>query len=196
MSTDLATEFVPLIGFEDSYEILNQYPFTIKRKKDNKIVNEWIENNGYCRLHLIINGKQKKFQKHVLIAKQFIPNDDPENKKYVDHLNHNRIDNRIDNLRWVSASTNGLNKSSTRGVIYEFVDDIPEDAIKVNSYGVHDFENYYYYDNIFYLYNGIQYRKLHINEDKGGLKKVLMIDINGNNVQVYYSKFKRLYDLE
>ncbi|KAK8863890.1 hypothetical protein M9Y10_011582 [Tritrichomonas musculus] len=189
MSTDLATEFVPLNGFEDSYEILNQYPFTIRNKIDGKIVSEYFHND-YIQVFL----NKKTYLKHRLIALQFIPN--PNNLPQVDHLNHNRNDNRIENLRWVSSSTNQLNKSSNRGVVYEFVDDIPEEAIKVNSYGGHDFENYYYYDNIFYLYNGMQYRKLHVNENKRGFKIVNMLDINGNKVRVYYSKFKKLYDLE
>jgi hypothetical protein len=37
---------------------------------------------------------------HRLIAETFIPN--PENKPYVNHINSNRLDNRIENLEWVS----------------------------------------------------------------------------------------------
>lgn len=43
---------------------------------------------------------------HRIVARCFIPNDDPENKTMVDHINGNRVDYRIENLRWVSASEN------------------------------------------------------------------------------------------
>jgi len=44
---------------------------------------------------------------HRMIAELFIPN--PENKPQVDHINTNRLDNRAENLRWVTQSENMLN---------------------------------------------------------------------------------------
>ena len=40
-------EFVPLLNFEDDYEILNVYPFTIRRKRDHYEVSEWDRGKGY-----------------------------------------------------------------------------------------------------------------------------------------------------
>ena len=40
MATEQAIEIVPLLSFENTYEILNQYPFTICRKHDDKMINE------------------------------------------------------------------------------------------------------------------------------------------------------------
>lgn len=42
---------------------------------------------------------------HRIVAKCFVPNDDPE-KTMVDHINGNRIDYRIENLRWATPSEN------------------------------------------------------------------------------------------
>lgn len=39
---------------------------------------------------------------HVLLAKAFIPN--PENKEIVHHINGNPLDNRLENLMWVTRS--------------------------------------------------------------------------------------------
>jgi len=146
----------------DAYEILNEYPFTIRKISTQRIIKEHIEPSGCVRVWL--NGKT--FMKRRVIATQFIPN--PENLPYIDQKNRNRCDNRIENLRWVSRSENQFNQSSVHGVEYEFVNEIPNKAIVVNKYGEHLFEDLYYYDNVLYFYNGIQFRKLHINQNKCG----------------------------
>ena len=77
-------EFVTLLEHDD-YEILNQYPFTIRRIRDHFIPSESIM-NGYSSVNL----NRIPYKKHILIAKQFIPN--PNNLPQVDHLNHDRSD--------------------------------------------------------------------------------------------------------
>ena len=65
--------------------------------------------NGYYRIGLTKDKKEKFFSIHRLIALTFIPN--PDNKPCVDHINRNTQDNRIENLRWVSYSENNMNVS-------------------------------------------------------------------------------------
>ena len=64
-------------------------------------------NTGYPATHLCRNGEEKVVLIHRLIAEAFIPN--PENKPEVDHINCDRKDFRIENLRWVSSKENSNN---------------------------------------------------------------------------------------
>ena len=70
-ATESIVEFVPLNNFED-YEILNIYPYSIRRK-DNHYKVKTFNNNGY--IALVLNGKIH--YKHVLIANHFLINDYP-----------------------------------------------------------------------------------------------------------------------
>jgi hypothetical protein len=57
-------------------------------------------NGGYLQVSLCKNSKRVLFSIHRLVATMFIPN--PENKRTVDHLDHNKQNNCIDNLRWAT----------------------------------------------------------------------------------------------
>jgi hypothetical protein len=174
---------------DPDYEICTTYPHQIKKKENGKIIKEWNNGEGYlqCRLNNI------PYQKHRLISLQFILN--PDQLEQVDHINHNRAYNRISNMRWISGSSNCRNKSSHKGIEYTFVDEIPTEAIHVSEYSGHEFTDLYFYNNEFYYFNGIQYRILHINERKNNLISVCIKDNDHYFVAIYYSKFKREYDL-
>ena len=196
-------EFVPLDDYID-YEILSQYPFTIRRKDNHYVVKETINiNNGYPSVH--INGN--KINKHQIIAKQFIPN--PNNFKYIDHINKDRTDYHLENLRWCTLSDNNKNTSSRNGVKYEFVDNIPDDSIMITHYQMtkecrefNDKEYYYYYneetdEDIFYQrITDEVYRIMHINVAKGGRKFIMTRDINRKKTPLYIHSFKFQYCLE
>jgi hypothetical protein len=88
------------------------------------------------------------------------------------------------------------NKAGCRnGIVYEYLDDIPDEALDVKDYGKHEFKDLYFYENVCYKFNGINFRKLHICETKNGLLSIYVKDIKGKNAQICYSKFKRIYDL-
>lgn len=67
--------------------------------------------NGYRRVQLSIEGKLINFSMHRLLAKYFIPN--PENKPVVHHLDGNPLNNKIENLTWVTQQENCLLKNKT-----------------------------------------------------------------------------------
>ena len=58
---------------------------------------------GYVRIELRNDdGKRQKHYIHRLVALIFIPN--PEKKPTVNHKNHNRADNRVENLEWATVA--------------------------------------------------------------------------------------------
>lgn len=59
---------------------------------------------GYLFVQLSKNGKIKCYRVHRLVAEAFIPN--PDNKPCIDHINTDRSDNRVCNLRWCSHKEN------------------------------------------------------------------------------------------
>jgi|APCry1669193181_1035450.scaffolds.fasta_scaffold18915_2 hypothetical protein len=62
------------------------------------------------------NKKQSNFSVHRLLGLQFI--DNPNNLPIIDHIDGNRKNNCLDNLRWVDAMTNSNNRIK-RGSIYQ-----------------------------------------------------------------------------
>ena len=69
---------------------------------------------GYLGVALSKNGKVKNHYIHRLVAEAFINNN--ENKPCIDHINGNRTDNRVNNLRWVNATENMNNPITTNRI--------------------------------------------------------------------------------
>ena len=67
-------------------------------------LNSW----GYLQVNL--SETRKTVLVHRLVAEAFIPN--PENKPCVDHIDGNRSNNRVENLRWVSHKENCNNPNT------------------------------------------------------------------------------------
>lgn len=64
-----------------------------------------IGKEGYYQYNIGISRKDsKRVFAHRLVACAFIPN--PKGKPQVDHINGNRSDNRVENLRWATAKEN------------------------------------------------------------------------------------------
>jgi len=73
---------------------------------------------GYLIVNLNKDGKGKNHYIHRLLGEYFIQN--PYNYNQIDHIDRNRKNNKLNNLRWVSASQNqhntNISKNNTIGV--------------------------------------------------------------------------------
>ena len=68
-----------------------------------------INRDGYKYVCIYRDGYQKPVRIHRLVAKTFIAN--PEGKTQADHINRDRGDNRVENLRWATREENCRNSN-------------------------------------------------------------------------------------
>ncbi|KAA6369367.1 MAG: hypothetical protein EZS28_035105 [Streblomastix strix] len=117
MENNNQQQFVQLV-VEPEFEITTTQPWRVRRIADGFEPTIGQRDDGYMQVGL----NRRIYQLHRLVALQFIPNDDTEQKTQVDHCNHRRSDNSIINLRWVTPSQNCLNKDQT------YLDDIDDES--------------------------------------------------------------------
>lgn len=102
-------------GYEGLYQISNfgnikslvgwnGNKYIKKYYKREKILKKSFSTTGYLKIGLKKDGKFKNYKVHRLVAEAFIPN--PCNYPIINHINGNKIDNRIENLEWCTYSYN------------------------------------------------------------------------------------------
>lgn len=102
---------MPISGYEDLYEVSNYGRVKSLFFRNNHVVmrKEHIlsatdNGHGYKIIGLKNGGKRVNFYVHRLVAMAFIPN--PDNLPVVDHIDHDRSNNRVDNLQWMTQKDN------------------------------------------------------------------------------------------
>ena len=72
--------------------------------QEERILKPYKNRKGYLNVRLCKDSRTKDFQIHRLVAIAFIPN--PENKPQIDHINADKTNNNVNNLRWVTCKEN------------------------------------------------------------------------------------------
>ena len=185
-NNDTDTEqYIDLIGF-DKYEILTTEPFTIRRKDNKRVVTETLMRNGYIKVGLNTQSGQVNRYKHRLIAQQFIPN--PDNLPEVDHIDRNRQNNTLSNLRWVSRSENCRNRTVKPSGKHQFINHAPNDITEIISFNDIIYPNNTYYfcyedDCIYKKHNDHKWLKMKQTPHCGYLV-IKLTDINHNRHEI------------
>lgn len=75
-----------------------------RRMQYGRVLSPCIGKHGYLDVAMMLNGKRKKYRVHRLVAAEFVPG--WFEGASVDHLDGNKLNNRADNLEWVTLSEN------------------------------------------------------------------------------------------
>ncbi len=67
----------------------------------------------YLSVKLYLDGVAERFYVHRLVAEEYITN--PLKKKYVNHLDGNKLNNRHSNLEWCTHSENCIHRNKVLG---------------------------------------------------------------------------------
>lgn len=116
-------EWRDVIGFEGYYMVssLGRCVSLNRVYEDNNRSSKYIKQrlvsftmvaNNYLQYRLWKNNKQYNVSAHRLVASAFIPN--PNNYPEIDHIDTNKTNNSVSNLRWCTRTMNGLNPISRK----------------------------------------------------------------------------------
>lgn len=96
------------------------------------ILSNYKSKDGYIHVKCYrkSDGKFMRVPLHRILALAFIEN--PENKTEVDHINRDRTDYRLENLRWATRKENANNRAYPKTYT--------TDETKVNLYNLYNYE--------------------------------------------------------
>ena len=91
-------------GYDDKYQITSSGEVVSLHGSTPKLLKGEIDKDGYRRVRLYSHGESKKYFVHRLVATHFL--DIVEGCDIVNHINENKLDNRVENLEWTTAKGN------------------------------------------------------------------------------------------
>ena len=165
----------------DIYSLENNQIKLIKQSTDSK---------GYLCFEIGINGNFKTYRSHRFIYECHSNKILPKNI-CVDHIDGNRKNNNINNLREVN-NLGEVNNFINSLNIYEYkeVDELPDDKIRVIKYNDHYFENLWFSPSTNCCYRISEGYIFEI--PFNSVKRVDLRDINKMLTYIYLNKLRKI----
>ena len=128
--------FKDIKGYEGKYMISNLgnvMSMDYQNTKKPKLLTPIKHHMGYLIVHL---GQHKIRMIHTLVAEAFIQQ--PDGKKYVNHIDGNKQHNTVDNLEWVTSKEN-MNHAIRTGLRNPHENNHPKGKDVVNSRAIYQY---------------------------------------------------------
>ena len=91
---------------DDRYEVSDDG--LIRNTETGRVLKQR-DSNGYRTCYITRDGRTSCYMVHRVVAKAFVPM--IEGKNVVDHINRDKTNNSVQNLRWTDTSQNNRNRS-------------------------------------------------------------------------------------
>jgi hypothetical protein len=98
------------ITYNKFYEVSNYGRIKSLHFNREKILKPQIDKKGYCYVYLNINGNSKKRKIHQLVMETFVGMP-PSPLHVTDHIDFNKTNNSLSNLRYLTISENSKRKN-------------------------------------------------------------------------------------
>lgn len=112
LDENLYNDYKDVVGFEGLYKV-NKYGDILSLGNGNaffgvKHLTPVPQSNGYMIVTLHKNKEQFNKKVHRIVAEAFLPN--PNNYESINHIDHNKSNNCVDNLEWCTQRYNNIDE--------------------------------------------------------------------------------------
>lgn len=172
--------------------------------RKGKILSPKTSKKGYLETTLMKEGKNYYKRIHQLIASAFLPN--PNNYPYINHINENKKDNRVENLEWCTPKYNTEVYHKSRIKLYQYTLDgelievwnsitKAAESLQGDKGGIHhccvgrisNGNSKKTYLGYIWSYSPLSSDELQRRATNEGLVRVIQLDLNGNILRSYNS---------
>lgn len=107
----MAEQWRDVPGYEGLYQVSDMG--RVRNRKRRRHLRPSVKKSGYAQVTLSKDGVSAYYSIHRVVASAFLPN--PGELPQVNHKNGDKLDNRLANLEWCSASENQQHRHKVLG---------------------------------------------------------------------------------